>query len=104
MTGAGWLKKLVFFLLGLFIALPVTDDYHLVDRSTGSIVGSGSDISPLLIIKIMGIVIIAMGLLMMALIGLPILTLVGYLRNYKYEQVDAAFDKALITIKGWVRM
>jgi hypothetical protein len=102
MTGAGWLKKLVFFLLGLFIALPVTDDYKLVDRSTGSIVGSGTDISPLLIIKIMGIVIIAAFLLMMALIGLPILTIVGYLRNYQYEKVDEFFDKALQTIKGWV--
>ncbi|PKP10094.1 MAG: hypothetical protein CVU09_08175 [Bacteroidetes bacterium HGW-Bacteroidetes-4] len=104
MTGAGWLKKLIFFLLGLFIALPVTEDYKIVDRSTGSVVGGGTDISPLLIIKIMGIVIIAMFLLMMALIGLPILTLVGYLRNYQYEKVDEFFDKAMQTIKGWAGM
>lgn len=101
MTGAGWLKKLILFLLGLFVAMPVTYDYKLVNQS-GSVVGSGSDISPLLIIKIMGFVLIAMGLLMMALIGLPILTVVGYLRNYKYEQVDATFEKAIITIKGWL--
>lgn len=104
MTGAGWFKRIVFFFLGLFIALPVTEDYKLVERGTGRVLGSGTEISPMLMIKIFGILIIAVFMLMIALYSTPILTLVGFLRNYKYEQVDAFFDKALSTIKGWLNL
>ncbi|MBI9068336.1 MAG: hypothetical protein JEZ09_13665 [Salinivirgaceae bacterium] len=103
MASAGFLKKIVLFLAGLFLALPVTDDYKIISRSTGSVVGHTSEISPLLMIKIFGLAIIAMFLLMMALIGLPILTIVGFLRNYKYEQVDSYFEKGVEKLKGYFK-
>ncbi len=94
-------KKIVFFLLGIFIAMPSFDRTIVVD-SFGSVVGSYDEISPGLIIKIFGIILIVAFVIWLAMILLPLLAIINYLRNYQYEKVDEYFEKAMSTIKGWV--
>lgn len=94
-------KKIIFFLLGIFIAMPSFDRTVVVD-SFGSVVGSYDEISPGLIIKIVGILFIVAFIIWLAMILLPVLTIINYLRNYQYEKVDEYFEKAMSTIKGWV--
>lgn len=94
-------KKIIFFLLGVFIAMPAFDRTVLVN-SFGSVVGSRDDISPMLIIKILGIFIIVAFVIWLAMMLLPVLAVINYLRNYQYEKVDEYFEKAMSTIKGWV--
>jgi ABC-type multidrug transport system fused ATPase/permease subunit len=94
-------KKIIFFLLGVFIAMPSVDRTVVVD-SFGSVVGSYDEISPAIAIKIFGILIIIVFVIWLAMILLPVLTIINYLRNYQYEKVDEYFEKAMSTIKGWV--
>ncbi len=93
-------KKVIVFLLGIFIAMPSFDRTVVVD-SFGSVVGTYDEISPGLIIKIMGIVIVIVFVIWVAVMMLPILTIINYLRNYQYEKVDTYFEKATSTVKGW---
>ena len=94
-------KKIMFFLLGVFIAMPAFDRTVVVD-SFGSVVGSYDELSPMLMIKILGIVIVIAFVIWVAMVLLPLLAIVNYLRNYQYEKVDEYFEKAMSTIKGWV--
>jgi hypothetical protein len=97
--GANVLKKAVFFLLGIFIAMPSFDSYVIVD-SLGGVVGSRDELSGALIIKIFGIVLIVAFVIWVAVMLLPVLTVINYLRNYQYEKVDEYFEKAMSAIKG----
>lgn len=94
-------KKIIFFLLGVFIAMPATQRTVVVD-SFGSAVGSYDELSPMLMIKILGIFIVVAFVIWLAMMLLPLLTIINYLRNYQYEKVDEYFEKAMSTIKGWV--
>lgn len=101
--GANIFKKVVFFFLGLFIAMPAFQSYRVVDQF-GFKLRDETEISPLLIIKIVGIIFIVVMMVYIAVLLIPLFTLINYLRNYQYEKVDEFFEKATGTIKGWVGM